>query len=85
MELLNVMGLNVPNFPAKKMMRKRMMIRYIGSFETPEEYTMIGVWAFTEKGIDKKLKRLKRSNIFPDEIVPLRKVDEFPDYITWRV
>ena len=68
----------------KNFIDSHRIVRYVGSFETPTKYTLIGIWAFSEKGIDRKIRSLRNMQIYDDGVIPLYKVDEFPDYVTWR-
>lgn len=66
-------------------LRKMRIKRFVCAASTPTEYTLIGIWAFTEKGIRRKLHRLAQCGI---EYEPLwsnaRYVDKFPSYLDPR-
>ncbi len=60
------------------------MKRYVCAVSTQKEYTLIGVIAFTEKGIFRKLKRVCKRNAYEleDRFGNNRFVPKFPDYLS---
>ena len=66
--------------------KKHRIIKFVGSFETRDEYTLIGIWGFSEKQIIRKIKRLKQNGIAYDGVfAPLREVKHFPSHCEWLV
>lgn len=66
--------------------KKHRIIKFVGSFETHDEYTLIGIWGFSEKQVVRKIKRLKQNGIVYDGVfAPLREVKHFPSHCEWLV
>ena len=66
--------------------KKHRIIKFVGSFETRDEYTLIGIWGFSEKQVIHKIKRLKQNGIVYDGVfAPLREVKHFPSHCEWLV
>ena len=59
-------------------------VKYIGAFENNTSYDLLGFYAMSEKGINRKIKKAKKQGWYYDgfgELSPLRKVDKFPTYL----
>lgn len=57
--------------------------RYLCSASTKNEYLLIGIWAFTEKGIQRKVNKLAKWGIeIEDRFGNNRFVDKFPEYLS---
>lgn len=66
-------------------MKSKLIKRIECSVETPDMYSMIGVWGFSYEHIRRKLDRLEKYGVYVDGVVPMREVDKFSDTVTWRV
>jgi len=57
--------------------------RYLCSASTRTEYILIGIWAFTEKGIQHKINKLAKRGIeIEDRFGNNRYVEKFPEYLS---
>lgn len=66
--------------------KKHKIIKFVGSFETPNEYDLIGIWGLSEKHVIRKIKHLEQNGIFYDgTFAPLREVQHFPNYCEWII
>ena len=66
--------------------KKHRIIKFVGSFETRDEYTLIGIWGFSKKQVIRKIKRLKQNGVVYDGVfAPLREVKHFPNHCEWLV
>lgn len=59
-------------------------VKYIGAFENNTSYDLLGFYAISEKGINRKIKKAKKQGWHYDGfggLSTLRKVDKFPTYL----
>lgn len=66
--------------------KKHRIIKFVGSFETHNKCSLIGIWGFSEKHIMRKIKHLEQNGIIYDSVfAPLREVKHFPSYCEWII
>ena len=59
--------------------------KFVGSFETYDEYILVGIWGFTDNEVKKKVKYLRRHGIYYDGLFsPIREVEQFPEYLDFN-